>query len=131
MSRVPRIETNVTQVAHAQTPLWLGAMTLIRSSIIFLYLRIFPMRWFRVTCYSVLIFNTVFFVAALLSLFLGFFLGGSQNDKALDWIDPLTLIFNLVLDVVIVILPIPTLWGLQVPISKKIMLSGMFSLGLL
>ena len=29
-----------------------------------------------------------------------------------------------------VILPMPMLWGLQMAVSKKLMLSGMFALGL-
>ena len=45
--------------------------------------------------------------------------------------DFLVLIFNLLLDVVVVVLPIPTLWRLQMPIRKKMMLSGMFGLGTL
>ena len=43
----------------------------------------------------------------------------------------LPLSFNVLLDVVVVILPVPTLWRLQIPISKKMMLSGMFGLGIM
>ena len=136
MSTIPRTEANPTHVYIAQYPLWLSAMTLIRSSIIFLYIRIFPMRWFRVTCYSILIVNTLYFVALVITDLLGFYQVGCLRDfyctpsyRVKTLTDILVLSFNLLLDVVVVILPIPPLWRLQMPISKKIMLSGMFGLG--
>ena len=117
-------------------PLWLSAMTLIRSSIIFLYIRIFPMRWFRNTCYSILIFNIVVFVTmipinlvATFSDQCDFPCASSYNSE--EWTLVLALGFNLLLDVVVVALPVPSLWRLQIPISKKIMLSGMFGLGIM
>lgn len=39
-------------------------------------------------------------------------------------------IFNLLLDVCVVVLPMPVLWGLQMAVSKKLMLSAMFGLGI-
>lgn len=38
-------------------------------------------------------------------------------------------IFNLIIDVIIVILPMPMLWGLQMPMAKKIALTGIFGIG--
>ncbi len=38
-------------------------------------------------------------------------------------------ITNLVVDTIVVILPMPMLWGLQVPLSRKLGVAGMFSLG--
>ena len=124
----------------AQYPLWLSAMTLIRSSIIFLYIRIFPMRWFRLTCYSILVINIICCVVLVLSRLLAQFIGGclnvlatncDTNRKVQVLTEVLALIFNLLLDVGVVVLPVPTLWRLQIPISKKMMLSGMFGLGTL
>lgn len=40
-------------------------------------------------------------------------------------------ITNLIIDVLVVVLPIPMLWGLQMPLTKKIGVIGMFSLGFL
>jgi hypothetical protein len=40
-------------------------------------------------------------------------------------------IINVVLDLTIIALPIPRLWNLQLAFSKKIMLTGLFSLGLM
>ena len=134
MSLIPRIETNPTRYDNASFSFWLGAMTLVRSSILLLYIRIFPMRWFRNTCYSILIINAIVFVAMVLSELLVLFknvYNDYSDDFASSLVLLLALIFNLLLDVVVVILPLPTLWRLQIPFGKKVMLSGMFCLGIL
>lgn len=38
-------------------------------------------------------------------------------------------IFNLLLDVTVVVMPMPVLWGLKLAVGKKVMLSGMFGVG--
>lgn len=38
-------------------------------------------------------------------------------------------IFNCILDVTAVVLPMPVLWGLKMAVGKKVMLSGMFGMG--
>lgn len=38
-------------------------------------------------------------------------------------------IVNLLIDVMIIALPLPCLWGLQMPVSRKISLTAIFSLG--
>lgn len=126
---------------YAQFPLWWSAMAIIRSSIIFLYVRIFPMRWFRLTCYAILILNAVSFVAMfgyLLDVYIiakecqKFSQAACNKSAEYSHIClVMSLSLNLLLDVVVVILPVPTLWRLQIPISKKMMLSGMFSLGII
>ena len=40
-------------------------------------------------------------------------------------------IFNLLVDVTVVVLPMPVLWGLQMAVGKKVVLSGMFGLGIM
>lgn len=39
-------------------------------------------------------------------------------------------VFNLILDVTVVVLPMPILWGLQMPTKKKVVLSGIFGMGI-
>ncbi|MCJ1263085.1 hypothetical protein MMC22_002955 [Lobaria immixta] len=41
----------------------------------------------------------------------------------------LTGIVNLIIDVFIVLLPMPMLWGLQMPLMKKVAISGIFGMG--
>lgn len=38
-------------------------------------------------------------------------------------------VFNLFMDITTVVLPLPVLWGLQLARSKKFVLSGIFSMG--
>lgn len=51
---------------------------------------------------------------------------GSSTDAYLS-----IAIVNLVIDVAVVVLPMPVLWKLQMPIGKKIAISAILSLGLL
>lgn len=38
-------------------------------------------------------------------------------------------IFNFFLDATVVLMPMPVLWGLQMAVSKKVALSGIFGMG--
>ena len=40
-------------------------------------------------------------------------------------------IINLLLDVVVIVLPMPVLWALRIPTSKKIAISAMFGIGIM
>ena len=39
-------------------------------------------------------------------------------------------VFNLLMDVAVVVLPLPVLWGLQLKWGKKVVLSLIFSMGI-
>ena len=118
--------------------LWAVSVFLIRASVLVLYIRIFRTRSFRITCYVVHGINFAFFISTILSSALicrplsyrwdKSIPGGKCGDqKSLDLFIG---IVNLLLDICIVVLPMPVLWGLQMVISKKLMLSGMFGLGI-
>ena len=53
--------------------------------------------------------------------------GHCGNLKALELA---TASFNIVLDLMVIVLPMPVLWNLQLPTHKKVALSAMFSMGL-
>ena len=117
--------------------LWLTAVTFVRASIILLYIRIFRTPYFRTICYVVHGINMAYYVAVFLSLFLicrplaynwNHELRGACGDQ--ESLELFIGIFNLLLDVMTVALPMPVLWGLQMATSKKMVLTGMFSLGL-
>ena len=55
--------------------------------------------------------------------------GGSCRDLSLE--ETASVSVNMVIDTSIVILPMPPLWGLQMPFRKKFAISGLFGLGLL
>ena len=52
--------------------------------------------------------------------------GACGHQKSLDLFIG---IFNLLLDVTVVVMPMPVLWGLKMAVGKKLMLSGMFGMG--
>lgn len=117
--------------------LWVTSVTFIRSSVLSLYIRIFRTPSFRTTCYLVHGFNLAYFTAVVLACCLicrpfaylwdqsidGF----CGNQKSLDLFIG---VFNLLMDVTTVALPMPVLWGLQVGTRKKLIITGMFSMGL-
>lgn len=113
-------------------------MALIRSSAVTLYIRIFRTQPFRLICYAFLTLNVQFSIAAILAeslictpvvcRFNYTIPCRSCGDNAL--LDLFAGISNILLDIMMVILPMPMLWGLQMAVSKKLMLSGMFALGL-
>lgn len=143
--QVPQISSkgktkiDIAQLEFASPILWAIAVAMIRSSIIFLYIRIFPSRSFRLACYSILTLNVAFST--------GFVVADSLECRpfACQW-DPSVACtscfkqvilenfqagFSLTLDITVVFLPTPMLWGLQMPARKKALLSGMFGLGIL
>lgn len=127
------IKPNDIQLEDVTQLLWVSAVTLIRSSVILLYIRIFPTRLFRLTCYTILIINTGFFIGVFLISILGYFTDSINSvlDESCSLCDffltaLLSPILNLLLDVTVVVLPMPILWGLQMAVNKKVTLSGMF-----
>lgn len=130
------IKPNDIQLQGVSQLLWVSAVTLIRSSVILLYIRIFPARLFRLTCYTILIINTGFFIGVFLLKILTYFTDlinqvFYESCSLCDFFLSALLgpILNLLLDVTVVVLPMPILWGLQMAVSKKVTLSGMFGLG--
>ena len=118
--------------------IWVASVTFIRASIISLYIHIFPIRVFRKVCFLVLVANVAFFVGTVLADCLichpisynwDHILGGMGSCGDRKPLDLFIGIFNLILDVTAVVLPMPVLWGLKMAIGKKIMLSGMFGMG--
>lgn len=119
--------------------IWVTSVTSIRASITFLYIHIFFTPRFRRICYSVLVINLFFFIGTVLADCLicqpisyrwDRFIGGTGscgNQKSLDLFLG---IFNLFLDVTAVVLPMPVLWGLKMNVRNKVMLSGMFGMGI-
>ena len=118
--------------------IWVASVTFIRTSIIALYLHLFPARIFHKICYSVIAVNLCFFVSVVLADCLicrpisyrwdrHFGAHGSCGvQKPLDFYIGIS---NLILDVAAVVLPMPVLWGLKMAMAKRIMLVVMFGLG--
>ena len=132
--------------------IWVTSVTFIRASVVFLYIRLFPIRIFRRICYSVLVANLVFFLSTVLAdclicrpisyrwdlsrIVVGGNVGGGNVGGGTGYCGhekPLDLyigIFNLLLEAAAGVLPMPVLWGLKRDTGKKVKLSGMFGLGI-
>ena len=117
--------------------LWTSAVTTIRAAMILLYIEVFPIRSFSIPCYTILVINVAFGASAIIANCLicrpinyrwGLNSVGSCGDqKALD-MD--IAILNLLLDVVVVVLPLPVLWRLPLARGKKAALTFMFGIGI-
>lgn len=103
-----------------------------------LYIRIFAIPWFRTLCWAVLILN----VLAMISIILGTCLICRPIMYSFDKTIPnghcgdlfsfenYTAIMSVILDFIVVLLPMPMLWGLQLQRKKRIGLSIVFGMGI-
>lgn len=120
--------------------MWIASVFFIRASVVQLYITLFRRtKSFRITCYVVHILNFGYFASTVLAACLicrpiafhwdhkipG---GICGNQKSLDLFIG---IFNLFLDVAVVVLPMPVLWGLQMATQKKAAISAMFGMGIM
>ena len=102
-------------------------------------MQIFPSRRFRFTCFGVMAFNFVFLVSTILAECLicrplsyrwDLAIKGAScgNEQALTMY---TAGLNLLQDVIVVFLPMPILWGLQMAPHKKLGVTCIFGVGIL
>ena len=118
--------------------LWVTSVTLVRASVISLYIRIFQTPAFRTTCFGVQAFNMAYCVVIILACCLicrpfsynwdRTIKGTCGDQRSLDLA---IAVLNLLLDVTTVVLPMPVLWGLQMATSKKVIVSGILSMGIM
>ncbi|KAI1095729.1 hypothetical protein F5B19DRAFT_440751 [Rostrohypoxylon terebratum] len=115
---------------------WLLGSVFVKLSILWLYHRLFATKEFRrwswpmigiVICYGI-----AFLIVFLTNCIPPDQLWNPQpggHCRDMQYSDYATVGINLFLDLAILILPMPTLWGLQLPVRKKIMVTVMFSFG--
>lgn len=117
--------------------LWAAANTCNKASILFLYTELFPGKQFARLCHFVIGISVAYFVSVFLETFLlctpaaynwdKSIPGGVCHNQNLAYL--LAGITNLVVDAIVVALPMPKLFGLQMNMTKRISIAGMFSLG--
>ena len=117
--------------------LWICSNTMVRISIVLLYIQIFQTPTFRIICYGVLQLNMTYFIAVMVQTFLicrSFSFnwdktipGGSFGDQKIA--DRSIGVLNLIFDLILVFLPLPMVWKLQMPTNKKVALSIIFGVG--
>ena len=110
--------------------LWDLAVTAIKISILHLYVTIFHMAWFRRMAYAIMVVCMIYSVVFAVDLFLvcrSFALNGDGSTETLN--HTVTGVINLLLDLLILSMPMPPLWGLQIPFRKKLALCSIFGFG--
>ncbi|KAL4757705.1 putative integral membrane protein [Aspergillus foveolatus] len=116
---------------------WVLSLSCTKISILFLYLRIFPVRWLVISSYATM---TVIIAWAIATILAGCLIcrpfaynwdktipGGYCGDQVTSF--TITGIINLVTDVVVLVLPMPNLSKLQMATYKKVTLIAVFGLG--
>ena len=133
-----KAKTDTHQLLFVSQLFWAITVAIIRSSIILLYIRLFPTPSFRRTCYGILTLNGAFSIAAMLAdCVICIPIACLWNQTACNscssqaLLSILSATVSLLLDITVVLLPMPVLWGLQMPIKKKLVISGMFGLGIM
>ncbi|KAH8885386.1 hypothetical protein GQ53DRAFT_606171, partial [Thozetella sp. PMI_491] len=109
-----------------------------KCSILLLYLRIFNnIRWLKLTCWSLITTVTVYcIVASFVSVFqctplqraYDKSIPGHCIDNTKNWYANAG--FSISTDIIILLLPLPMVWALQVPITQKVALAFIFTLGI-
>ncbi|KAI0197467.1 hypothetical protein F4808DRAFT_295133 [Astrocystis sublimbata] len=116
--------------------MWITVVALIKTSILHLYSVIFSLTWFQSYVYGAMALNTTFWVAAFFSnvflcmppqkLWLPDLPGHCGNSTtfhiALAAVD-------LTISILVIALPMPILWNLQMKKAKKVSITFLFGLG--
>ena len=114
------------------------AVLFMRLSVLLLYLSIFQGRVFRNFGLGMGAFIILFSVASMLSLF-GICQPLSKNWNKLEpgkcgstfKVEIVSGAINLVLDLVLIMMPLPIVWRLQMPAKKKVTITSIFGLGIM
>ena len=115
------------------------AVTASRVSAIFFFISIFPNRIFRLAAYGIMAINIGQALAYIIGTFLQCTPFAYQWNKTIPGGHCINTspyyssqaIIGVILDIMVVILPLPMLWGLKMKLQKKISLSLLFGLGFL
>ncbi|KAI1652572.1 integral membrane protein [Daldinia decipiens] len=140
ITELTTIELQITLKAiPAAYVTWTLGTAAFKLSVLFLYARIFPTKAFTILCYAMMVLSIAYCVS-----FLVVFLTTCSPDISQLW-NPRTdghcrdlnigqvgsVSTNLAIDILIVILPMPFLWNLKMSLRNKIVISLVFSLGLI
>lgn len=121
---------------------YMSAQAFAKISICLLYLRLSPRRTFHVLVFIVIGFVVAYSVSAMIVIIFQCNPIAATWDPALRVLPTTTCInqvaayltqvsINIFADLLILILPIPTIWALQLPRRQKISVSSVFAVGLL
>jgi hypothetical protein len=112
----------------------------LKSSIILLYIRLFPVRTFHRVAYGIWAYTILWTIAALgastfectpVSYFWNKDQPGHCIPNALRTVSFSNGLLSFVGDLFILCLPVPMIWNLQLNLKKKMALTGIFLVGIL
>ncbi|OTA92688.1 hypothetical protein M434DRAFT_318625 [Hypoxylon sp. CO27-5] len=117
---------------------WLFGTVCVKLAMLCLYTRIFSTAQFRRWSYALMVVVGCYFVAFLIVFMTNCMpLSNLWDPVPGGWCRELTteeytsVVFNLIIDLSIVILPMPALWQLKLPLRNKIFVSIMFGMGII
>ncbi|KAK3170138.1 hypothetical protein OEA41_009524 [Lepraria neglecta] len=128
---------NFAKTDWASQIIFAAAITMTKLSLLFFYHRIFPVRKFTIISIITGIVMVGWCIALIFSVIFGCKPVGYFWDKTIQGghcINENVLSYgitaaNIATDIIVLVLPIPWLWNLQMRTSKKLALSGIFVLG--
>ena len=111
-------------------------LALAKLSICALYLRIFTQvdRWFRISVYTTIVWICLWMVGTYLGTFLSCLPAETiwtEDCAPPESITIATGVLNVISDIALLVLPQPIVWGLQMPVQRKLCISVLLALGLL
>lgn len=117
---------------------WLLGTVFIKFSVLWLYTRVFSTKEFKrqahimmgvVGCYGIAFFVLFMTQCRPIDQQWNPHKGGSCRDLVIQELTSVSL--NMIIDIIIVFLPLPVLWNLQLATRSKLVVSVMFSIGLI
>lgn len=130
----------LNKVAVASVSMYMPTIFCVKASALFLYRRVFPSGRLRIVCYVLLTFTALYTLAAILAITIACLPPrpatleqpvariGCPNNY-MENAQLVILITNLVLDAIILCLPLPLIWRLQMTTRSKVQLTLIFTLG--
>jgi len=115
-----------------------AAINLVKCCILLLYLRLFNVvRWFRLSCWGLLTIVAMYCTASIMATIFQC----RPVIRAFDKDTPGTCIdtakfwfanagFSIATDIMILLLPMPLVWKLEVPVTQKVALVAVFTVGI-
>lgn len=133
---MPNLE-NILKMLVAYELIYATSISTIKLSILLFYLRVFVNRGLRMATVAALIFVSVWSIGNFLQVFLICrpfaktytpLMEGECGDQVASFIAIGS--FNIITDVIILTLPLPTVWALKMSTPAKLGLTGVFLVGL-
>ncbi|KAL8892838.1 MAG: hypothetical protein Q9215_000202 [Flavoplaca cf. flavocitrina] len=137
-----RERTKINQLSLTIATIYGPSIWMIKLSLFLLFLEIFgTLRWLRLLVYLGIVVNGIIYLAITIAMAAscapkhGYtkldYLSAITADKCArnDYLNTWPGLFNILSDFYLLILPLPAVWGLQLPTRKKLGICGMFLTG--